>query len=472
MIRVVGAGLAGSEAAWQIACAGVPVKLYEMRPQKMTMVHKSGNCAELVCSNSLRGVALHNAVGLLKEELRLLGSLIMQAADATQVPAGGALAVDRDAFSDFISEKIRHHPLISYEVTEIMGVPSASAGEPVVIASGPLTSKVLANSIRAFAGEKMLSFYDAISPIISHDSIDYSVIFRQSRYNKGGDDYLNIPLSRQQYYDFIDELKRAQRVVLHDGEEIGSLEEFECPDILDIRPFEGCMPIEDMVDRGDDTLAFGPMKPVGLCDPRTNGCPYAVVQLRQDDFKGTLWSMVGFQTKLTYGEQVRVFRSLPGLEKAEFVRLGSVHRNTFLNSPLCLNNTFEFRNMPGLFFGGQITGVEGYVESTASGLLAGINAMRLFKGMELISFSSDTCIGALANYVSDAQRKDFQPMNASYGLINPYSCDDVSDGSSAVNSESATRCKRKLGKKERRLLQASKALLQVRQTVESLVVQK
>lgn len=442
MIRIIGAGLSGSEAAWQIAKAGIAVKLYEMRPNKMTQAHKSGNCAELVCSNSLRGVALHNAVGLLKEELRLLDSLIMKVADETKVPAGGALAVDREEFSRVVSEKIRSHPLISYEVSEVLDVPSADASSPVIIASGPLTSEPLAASIRALAGENMLSFYDAISPIIAHDSIDYSVLFRQSRYDKGGDDYLNIPLSREQYYGFIDELKRAERVCVHS--DIDGFADTK------IRPFEGCMPIEDMVDRGDDTLAFGPMKPVGLCDPRTNVRPYAVIQLRQDDLQGTLWSMVGFQTRLTYGEQVRVFRSLPGLNNAEFVRLGSVHRNTFLESPLCLDNTFGFRRMRGLFFGGQITGVEGYVESTASGLLAGINARRLYEGKELISFSSDTCIGSLANYISDANRKDFQPMNASYGLMTPSAYD-----------------KRKLGKKERRLLQANNALEQVRQVVAS-----
>ena len=411
-VIVVGGGLAGVEAAWQVASRGCSVNLYEMRPKKMTKAHRSGNLAELVCSNSLRGASLTNAVGLLKEELRVCNSLIMEAADQTQVPAGGALAVDREAFSLFINYKIQNHPNIKLSVEEITSIPPWSKEKPVIIATGPLSSKEISNSIFQLLGEERLHFYDAISPILLGDSIDKSKIFRQSRYDKGGNDYLNIPLTRDEYYQFVELVKN--------GEKFGGHEEVEADEISNIRPFEGCMPIEAMIERGDDTLLFGPMKPVGLTDPATGKRPYAVIQLRQDDRDGTLWSMVGFQTRLKHPEQTRIFKTLAGLERAEFVRLGSVHRNTFIDSPKCLNSTSEARQFPGLFFAGQMTGVEGYVESAACGLVAGINSFRRAMMQHPVSFPKNTATGALLAYISDPERKDFQPMNISFGLMPSY----------------------------------------------------
>lgn len=414
ILTIVGAGLAGSEAAWQAAQRGCHVRLIEMRPEKMTKAHKTGLCAELVCSNSFRGAALTNAVGLLKEELRRSGSLILQAADAASVPAGGALAVDRAVFSAYIDEKIRSHPLVQFERGEVSEIPESSAQNPVIIATGPLTSASLAQAIVKRTGNDSLAFFDAISPILFDESLNHELLFRQSRYGKGGgDDYLNIFLNEEQYYAFVDAVAR--------GEKFGGHEEVESDKVDTLRPFEGCMPIEEMVSRGVDTLRFGPMKPVGLEDPRTGRRPFAAVQLRQDDKAGKLWSMVGFQTKLKHPEQLRIFRTLPGLENAEFVRLGSVHRNTFIDSPKCLHPTLEFRTQPGLFFAGQVTGVEGYVESTSGGLVAGINASRLMQSKEAVRFPFDTAIGSLLDYISDSDRKDFQPMNISFGLMRSYS---------------------------------------------------
>ncbi|MCC6954713.1 MAG: methylenetetrahydrofolate--tRNA-(uracil(54)-C(5))-methyltransferase (FADH(2)-oxidizing) TrmFO [Deltaproteobacteria bacterium] len=412
-VTIIGAGLAGSEAAWQLASRGVTVTVIEMRPNTMTKAHKTGKCAELVCSNSFRGADLHNAVGLLKEELRLAGSLVMEAALHARVPAGGALAVDREVFSAYIDEKLRRHPLVTFREEEVASIPDSSTESPLIIATGPLTGRALATELQQLVGSSNLSFFDAISPIITSDSIDYSQLFRLSRYEKGGgDDYWNIPLDREQYYAFVDAVRT--------GEKYGGHQEVESDSIENLRPFEGCMPIEEMVDRGPDTLLFGPMKPVGLIDPRTKTTPYAVVQLRQDNTEATLWSMVGFQTRLKQPEQLRIFRALPGLAEAEFVRLGTVHRNTFIDSPKCMEPTLEFRGRPGLFLAGQVTGVEGYVESTAGGIVAGINAARRVQGQDPVVFPRETAIGSLMAYISEPTRKDFQPMNISFGLMPSY----------------------------------------------------
>jgi methylenetetrahydrofolate--tRNA-(uracil-5-)-methyltransferase len=407
---IIGAGFAGSEAAWQLLKRGHRVRIIEMRPQKMTKAHKTGNCAELVCSNSFRGAALTNAVGLLKAELRQSGSLVMEAADYAQVPAGGALAVDREVFSRYVDEKLKSHPLVTFECREISEIPQSDRQSPVIIATGPLTSAPLAKAIEARIGNDSLAFFDAISPILLDESLDHSKLFRQSRYGKGGgDDYLNIPLNEEQYTAFVNAVAA--------GEKFGGHEEVESDKVDNLRPFEGCMPIEEMVARGPETLRFGPMKPVGLEDPATGRRPFAAIQLRQDDKEGKLWSMVGFQTKLKHPDQMRIFKSLPGLENVEFVRLGSVHRNTFIESPKCLSATLEFRTQAGLFFAGQMTGVEGYVESTSGGFIAGVNVARILGGKEPLIFPVDTAIGALAAYISDPERKEFQPMNISFGLM-------------------------------------------------------
>ncbi len=438
-ITVVGAGLSGSEAAWQIAKRKVNVKLIEMRPEKSSKAHKTDLFSELVCSNSFRGASLSNAVGLLKEELKLMGSLIMEAAIYAKVPAGGALAVDRNVFSEFITEKIKSHPLIDIEIKEEKEISLTSKKSPCIIATGPLTSETLSKSILELTGEDNLSFYDAISPVVTYDSLNLDTIFRQSRYNKGDDDYLNIPLTKEQYYSFVDSLIKGEKF-------IGNLD-VESENIKGLKPFEGCMPIEDMAERGVDTLSFGPMKPVGLIDPKTNRTPYAVIQLRQDDKEGKLWNMVGFQTKLTKKEQVKIFKKLPGLKNAEFVRLGSVHRNTFINSPKFLNNTLCFKERVGLFFAGQITGVEGYVESTACGLLAGINASQLINDKPLISMPTSTAIGGLIDYITNREKKDFQPMNINFGLIKK----EITKG--------------KIGKKERREKIALNALSEIKSLI-------
>jgi methylenetetrahydrofolate--tRNA-(uracil-5-)-methyltransferase len=400
-VTIIGGGLAGSEAAWRLACQGIPVRLYEMRPVRLTEAHKTEGLAELVCSNSLRSASIDAAIGLLKEEMRRLGSLIMAAADATRVPAGLALAVDRESFSRHITEAVTAHPLIELRREEVQTLPQGVT----IVASGPLTSPTLSRQLRALFGSEYLYFYDAISPVITTESINDDIVFRASRYDHGGDDYLNCPLTRDEYYHLVDEILAAEKMAEKDFERCIY--------------FEGCLPVEEMARRGKDTLAFGPMKPVGLLDPRTGERPYAVVQLRQDDKAGSLWGMVGFQTKMTYPEQRRVFRLIPGLEKAEFVRLGSLHRNTFIDSPRLLRPTLQFRGREDLFFAGQMIGVEGYLESAAAGLFAGLNAGRLVKNEPLLVAPPTTSLGSMLNYVTSDERKDFQPMNTNYGLFPP-----------------------------------------------------
>ena len=400
---VVGAGLAGSEAAWQAAKRGVKVQLWEMRPQKMTPAHQTGFFAELVCSNSFRSRSLENAVGLLKEEMKLLDSLIMECAWNNQVPAGGALAVDRLAFAREVTEVLTNHPLIQVRTAELEEIPQ---GLPVIIATGPLTAGGLASGIRALLGQEYFYFYDAVAPIVTADSIDYSVVFTASRYQKGEAAYLNCPFDKEQYDRFYQALITAER---------HPLKEFEREAY-----FEGCLPVEVLAQRGKDTLRFGPMKPVGLIDPATGKEPYAVVQLRKDNREGTLYNLVGFQTNLKWGEQNRVFRLIPGLEKAEFARYGVMHRNSFINSPALLWKTNQLRNNPSVFFAGQITGVEGYVESAASGLVAGINAVRFIQGAGQLEFPVETAIGALHHYISEGTPAEaFQPMNINFGLLPP-----------------------------------------------------
>ncbi|HEY75632.1 MAG TPA: FADH(2)-oxidizing methylenetetrahydrofolate--tRNA-(uracil(54)-C(5))-methyltransferase TrmFO [Thermoflexia bacterium] len=402
---VVGGGLAGSEAAWQAAERGVEVILYEMRPRRMTPAHVSGRLAELVCSNSLGSDLPDRAPGLLKAELRRLGSLILDCADVTRVPAGSALAVDRERFAEEVTRRIEAHPRIQVIREEVTEIPDG----PTVIATGPLTSEPLAQAIAELTGEEYLYFYDAMAPIVAADSIDMSIAFRASRYGKGGADYINCPMTEEEYDRFVEALVTAERIPLRDFER------------EDPRFFEGCLPIEVLAARGRDALAYGPLRPVGLIDPRTGKRPYAVVQLRQDDLAGTLYNMVGFQTNLRYGEQERVFRMIPGLEEAEFVRYGQMHRNTFLNAPRLLEPTMAFRGRPGLFFAGQITGVEGYVGSVGSGWVAGVNAARFVLGQEPLVLPRTTMLGALCYYVSHADPATFQPMKANFGLLPPLS---------------------------------------------------
>lgn len=398
-VNVVGAGLAGSEAAWQIAQAGVPVRLYEMRPVKSTEAHHTSNFAELVCSNSLRGNSLANAVGLLKEEMRRLNSVVITSADETAVPAGGALAVDRDSFSETITRKVKEHPLVTVVNEEITAIPEGIT----IIATGPLTSHPLAESIKEFNGSEGFYFYDAAAPIVDKTTIDMDKVYLKSRYNKGEAAYLNCPMTEEEFKAFHEVLTTA---------EVAELKSFEKE-----KYFDGCMPIEVMAQRGFKTMLFGPMKPVGLEDPKTGKRPYAVIQLRQDNAAASLYNIVGFQTHLKWGEQKRVFRMIPGLENAEFVRYGVMHRNSFMNSPELLKPTYQSTKREDLFFAGQMTGVEGYVESAASGLLAGINAARLAKAEEPIEFPQETAIGSMAYYITHAEGKHFQPMNANYGLF-------------------------------------------------------
>ena len=401
-VTVIGAGLAGSEAAWQIASAGVPVTLYEMRPVRKTAAHHTDKFAELVCSNSLRANGLTNAVGVLKEEMRRLNSLILRCADEHAVPAGGALAVDRDGFCDAVTSTLRHHPLIEVKNEELSAIPSDGI---VVVATGPLTSPDLSQCIQSLIGEEYLYFYDAAAPIIETDSIDMDKVYLASRYDKGEAAYLNCPMDEQQFAAFYEALISA---------ETAPLKEFE-KEIY----FEGCMPIEVMANRGRQTMLFGPLKPVGLLNPHTGKMPHAVVQLRQDNATGTLYNMVGFQTHLKWGEQKRVFSLIPGLEHAEIVRYGVMHRNTFINSPKSLLPTYQFNGRSTLFFAGQMTGVEGYVESAASGLLAGMNAARMAQGLSCITLPAETTLGSLAHYITNADAKHFQPMNANFGLLPP-----------------------------------------------------
>jgi methylenetetrahydrofolate--tRNA-(uracil-5-)-methyltransferase len=407
-IHVVGGGLAGSEAAWQIARAGLPVVLHEMRPLTATDAHKTDGLAELVCSNSFRSDDReHNAVGLLHEEMRRLGSLILWAGDRHAVPAGSALAVDRDGFSAAVTARLEAEPLIEIRREEIAGLPPED-WESVIVATGPLTSPALSEAIRAATGERQLAFFDAIAPIVYKDSIDFDVAWFQSRYDKGdGADYINCPLDKGQYEAFLAALLAAETTEFHAWEK-------------DTPYFEGCLPIEVMAERGPDTLRFGPMKPVGLADPRSARAPHAVVQLRQDNALGTLYNMVGFQTKLKYGAQAEVFRAIPGLERAEFARLGGIHRNTFLNAPKLLDGELRLKAAPRLRFAGQITGVEGYVESAAIGLLAGRFAAAEYRGEHLAPPPATTAHGALlAHITGGADARTFQPMNVNFGLFPP-----------------------------------------------------
>ncbi len=399
---VIGAGLAGCEAAWQLANRGVDVTLYEMKPQKRTPAHSSDDFAELVCSNSLRADSLANAVGLLKAEMRRLDSVIMQAADATAVAAGGALAVDRVAFSRTVTDKIRNHPHITVIEQEVTSIPDG----PVVVASGPLTSPSLSKAIGDKLGNQFLYFFDAAAPIVTKESINMDIAFFASRYNKGTPDYINCPMTREQYTAFYNELISAKQAHLHEFEK-------------EQKVFEGCMPVEVMAKRGEQTLLFGPLKPVGLVDDRTGERSYAVVQLRKDNAEGSLYNIVGFQTHLTFGEQKRVFSMIPGLENAEFVRYGVMHRNTYIHSPGLMTPFYSLKQQRDLFFAGQMTGVEGYVESAASGLVAGLNLARRLRAETEIDFPRETALGALAHYISDESVTDFQPMNVNFGIISP-----------------------------------------------------
>jgi len=433
-VRIIGGGLAGCEAAWQAASAGVRVVLHEMRPVRQTAVHRTDRLAELVCSNSFRGDKLDNAVGLLKEEMRRLGSLIMSVADVVRVPAGAALAVDRERFAEAVTERIASHPLITVERGEVTGIPEDGI---TIVATGPLTSDSLSADIAAFVGHEHLAFFDAISPIVLADTIDMSKVFRASRWNRsfaagapaaasdrrqaaaglpseapsvvqnGAEegDYLNCPLDRSAYDAFYDALVAAEKADVHDFD--------------NTRFFEGCLPIEVMAHRGRDTLRFGPMKPSGLTDPRTGRWPYAVVQLRQDNLAGDHYSLVGFQTQLKWGEQARVLRLIPGLEHAEFVRYGMIHRNTYILAPTVLTSTWQTRRRPSLFFAGQVSGVEGYVESAASGLMAGRNAARLATGLDPLALPRTTALGALAYYVSHADPAHYDPTNITFGIMPP-----------------------------------------------------
>lgn len=401
MVKVIGAGLAGCEAALQLAKYNIPVTLAEMKPEKHSPAHHSDNFAELVCSNSLKADRIENACGLLKEEMRHFSSIMMQAADVSRVPAGGALAVDRDIFSQFITDAIEKNPLITVERGEVTSI---NPDEYTIIATGPLTSDALSKSISEITGGDELSFYDAAAPIVTEDSIDHSCVFRAARYGRGTADYINCPMTKEEYTAFYNELINAQTA---------PLKEFENKKV-----FEGCMPVEVMAKRGFETLTFGPLKPVGLVNPLTGkDDAYAVVQLRQDNAQGSLYNLVGFQTNLKWGEQKRVFSMIPGLGNAEFVKYGVMHRNTFINSPRLLDEFYRMREYPKLFFAGQITGVEGYVESASSGILAGYNLARILNGKDPVSPDIRTAIGSLALYVSNSANTQFQPMNANFGII-------------------------------------------------------
>jgi methylenetetrahydrofolate--tRNA-(uracil-5-)-methyltransferase len=399
-INVIGAGLAGCEAAYQIAKRGINVKLYEMKPHKYSPAHHSENFAELVCSNSLRSDQLENAVGLLKEELRIMDSIILRAADATRVPAGGALAVDREGFSQYITDAVKDIDKIEIIYGELNSIPDDNI---TIIATGPLTTEPMFNYIESIIGDDYLHFFDAAAPIVTFDSINMDKAFKAARYGKGTEDYINCPMNREEYEIFYNSIISAEPAEVKDFEKN--------------MVFEGCMPIESMAQRGKDTMRFGPLKPVGLMDTRTNIKPYAVVQLRQDNKNATLYNIVGFQTHLKWPEQKRVFSLIPGLENAEFVRYGVMHRNTYLNSPKLLDSTYKLKTSNTLYFAGQITGVEGYIESTASGFVAGINAAAERLGKDKVIFPASTSIGALSHYISDSSIRNFQPMNANFGIF-------------------------------------------------------
>ena len=432
-VTIIGAGLAGSEAAYQLAKRGYDVKLYEMRPQKMTSAHQTGGFAELICSNSLRAAGIENAVGLLKEEMRLMDSLIIRAADATKVEAGGALAVDRVAFSNYITETLSTMEHIEIIREEVKTIPNG----PVIIASGPLTSDSLHQEIGKLLGTAYMYFYDAIAPIVTYDSINHDKVFLASRYNKGEAAYLNCPMTKEEFNAFYDFLIHAEKVIPHDFE---------------MKVFEGCMPIEEMAMRGKQTLLFGPMKPVGLDDPKTGRWPYAVVQLRQDNLAKSLYNLVGFQTHLKFGEQKKLLSLIPGLENANIVRYGVMHRNTYIHSKKLLNKGYQLIEHPNIFFAGQMTGVEGYVESASSGLIAGINMARYLEQKEILPLDATTAIGALANYISyhpEITPPDtFEPMNVNFGIFESLSG--------------------KIYKKERKKAYATRALEQIKQLISEL----
>ena len=402
-VTVIGAGLAGSEAAYQLARRGIRVDLYEMRPEKSSPAHHTEQFAELVCSNSLRAANMENAVGLLKEEMRRLGSLIMESADATAVPAGGALAVDRHAFSGRVTEVLEKHPLVTIHREEVVSIPKEGI---VIIATGPLTSNALGEDIKALTGTDGFYFYDAAAPIVTAESLDYDKVFAASRYDKGDADYLNCPMSKEEYEHFLKELL---------GAETAPTKEFE-KEIY----FEGCMPVEIMASRGEDTLRFGPLKPVGLVDSRTGKESYAVVQLRKENREATMYNLVGFQTHLKWGEQKRVFSLIPGLEKAEFIRYGVMHRNTYIHSPELLTPAFQFRKDGRLYFAGQMTGVEGYLESAASGLMAALQVAHQLEGKAPIDFPKTTALGGLSHYIAEYEGKNFQPMNINFGIMESW----------------------------------------------------
>lgn len=404
-VKVIGAGLAGCEAAWQLANAGISVKLYEMKPKKFTPAHKYNGFAELVCSNSLKADRVDSAAGMLKEEMRRLGSITMECAALSKVSAGGALAVDREKFSDLVTEKIKGHELIEVIEEEVTEIPEGN----VIIATGPLTSDGLAESIKKLCGD-YLYFHDAAAPIVTFESLDKDKVFFASRYGKGEADYINCPMDKEEYLRFYNELVNAESAPLHefDKEHFGK---------DNFKVYEGCMPVEVLAKRGEDTMRFGPLKPVGLTDPRTGKRPYAVVQLRAENSQGTLYNIVGFQTNLKFGEQKRVFSLITGLENAEFVRYGVMHRNTFINSPKLLNEQFNMRNRENLFFAGQMTGVEGYIESAASGIFAGINMSRLLQGKPYVTLPETTMLGALSKYISDPSVEKFQPMGCNMGIL-------------------------------------------------------
>lgn len=413
-LTIIGGGLSGSEAAWQAAQNGLRVSLYEMRPKLQTGAHVTNYLAELVCSNSLGSDMSDRASGLLKNELRKMGSLLIHLAEKASVPAGSALAVDRDFFAQSVTEALENHPNIEIYREEVQEIPSGLA----IIASGPLTSEKLSQKIVELSGEGHLFFFDAISPIVSEESIDMSIAFRASRYDRGeGDegDYINCPMTKEEYLQFVQAMRNAERIELHSFEK-----EMETGVKAGLHTyFEGCLPVEIIASRGEDSLAFGPMRPVGLTDPRTGRRPYAVVQLRQDNLAGTMYNLVGFQTNLKFPEQRRVFRLIPGLEKAEFLRYGQMHRNTFIFSPKLLHPTLQFRGKENLFFAGQITGIEGYVGNIASGLLAGVNAARYHYHQDLLTLPKETMLGALCNYITQADEKDFQPMKSNFGIVPP-----------------------------------------------------
>ena len=407
-VTVIGGGLAGTEAAWQLAEQGIPVILYEMRPVKMTPAHRTGNLAELVCSNSLGSNLPDRAPGLLKNELRRLGSMVLMAADEASVPAGGALAVDRDRFAEIVTHRIDQHPYITFKREEMTTVPDG----PTIIASGPLTSDALAEQISALSGAEHLYFYDAVSPIVHAESINMEIAYRANRYDRGetpDGDYINCPMNEDEYDRFVEALLSAEKIELKAFEEADLQQNF----------FEMCLPVEELARRGRQALAFGPLRPVGLRDPRTGRRPFAVVQLRQDNLAGSLYNIVGFQTNLRWGEQKRIFRLIPGLETAEFLHYGMMHRNTYVNSPALLAPTLQWRTRPDLFFAGQITGVEGYVGNIGTGLLAGLNAGRLVRGETPVVLPETTMLGGLCHYVTHAESNDFQPMKANFGIMPP-----------------------------------------------------